>query len=118
MNEQAMVTDALNSINSSLKSLSDMIVQTENQELRQTLQQMRNEAETCQYELYTIAKSKNYYQPAQAASQDEIMTVKNFVNQTGQSMMGSQAGQQQGQQAGQQGQAQSQAQGMQANQMR
>lgn len=92
MQEQVMVTDALNSINAGLKSLGDMIAQTENQELRQTLQKFRNEGETCQYELYTIAKSKNYYQPAQKASQEEIMNVKNFVNQSSQSGMSGQAG--------------------------
>ncbi|WP_097014747.1 spore coat protein [Anaerocolumna aminovalerica] len=80
MQEQAMVTDALNSINNGIKSLSDMITQTDNQQLRQTLQQMRNQAETCQYELYTIAKSKNYYQPASQATQQEISDVKNTVN--------------------------------------
>jgi len=41
---------------------------------------MRNQAETCQYELYTIAKSKNYYQPASQATQQEISDVKNTVN--------------------------------------
>ena len=81
MQEQVMVSDALNSMNAGLKSISDMISQTENQQLRQTLQTMRNEAETCQYELFTIAKSKNYYQPAQKASQEEIMSVKNTVCQ-------------------------------------
>ncbi|GAA4299358.1 spore coat protein [Anaerocolumna aminovalerica] len=80
MQEQAMVTDALNSINNGIKSLSDMITQTDNQELRQTLQQMRNQSETCQYELYTIAKSKNYYQPAKQVSQQEIADVKNTIN--------------------------------------
>ncbi|MFU0828397.1 MAG: Spore coat protein [Lachnoclostridium sp.] len=95
MQEKVMVTDALNSINASLKSLSDMIAQTENQELRQTLQKFRNEGETCQYELYTIAKNKNYYQPAQKATQDQIMSVKNFINsQSGsaESVMGGQSG--------------------------
>lgn len=81
MQEQVMVSDALNSINSGLKSLGDMISQTENQELRQTLQRMRNEAETCQYELFTIAKSKNYYQPAPKATEQQIMNVKSFVSQ-------------------------------------
>jgi spore coat protein CotF len=91
MQEQVMVTDALNSINAGLKSLADMISQTDNQELRQTLQKFRNEGETCQYELYTLAKSKNYYQPSQKATQDEIMNVKNFVNsQGGQSAMSGQ----------------------------
>jgi spore coat protein CotF len=82
MQEQIMVSDALNSINAGLKSMGDMISQTENQELRQTLQKMRNEAETCQYELFTIAKSKNYYQPAQKATQEEITNVKNQVSQS------------------------------------
>ncbi|MGB8453354.1 MAG: spore coat protein, partial [Anaerocolumna sp.] len=90
MQEQVMVSDALNSINAGLKSLGDMIAQTENQELRQTLQKLRNDGETCQYELFTIAKSKNYYQPAQKATQDEIMNVKNFVNS--QSGMSGQSG--------------------------
>lgn len=82
MQEQVMVSDALNSINSGLKSLSDMISQTENQELRQTLQRMRNEAETCQYELFTIAKNKNYYQPAAKATQEQIMNVKSYVSRS------------------------------------
>lgn len=94
MKEQAMVTDALSSINSSLKGLSDMIAQTEDQELRQTFIQMRNSAETCQHELYTIAKSKNYYQPAAKATQEEIMSVKNLVDQNAQSMESGQASQQ------------------------
>ncbi len=80
MQEHAMVTDALNSINNGIKSLSDMITQTENQELRQTLQQMRNQSETCQYELFTIAKSKNYYQPARQVSQQEMADLKSTVN--------------------------------------
>ncbi|SHO51398.1 spore coat protein [Anaerocolumna xylanovorans] len=82
MQEQAMVTDALNSINAGLKSLGDMISQAEDQQLRQTLQQMRNDAETCQHELYTIAKSKNYYQPAQKATPEEIDTVRSFISQS------------------------------------
>lgn len=80
MQEQAMVTDALNAINNGIKSLSDMITQTENQQLRQTLQQMRNQTETCQYELFTIAKSKNYYQPARQVSHQEVEDLKNTVN--------------------------------------
>lgn len=86
MQEQAMVRDALNSMNAGLKSLGDMISQAEDQELRQTLMQMRNDAETCQHELYTIAKSKNYYQPAQKATPEEIDSLRSIVAQSGQSM--------------------------------
>ncbi|HWT74536.1 MAG TPA: spore coat protein [Mobilitalea sp.] len=84
MQEKAMVSDALNTINSGMKTYTDMIAQTENQQLRSALQQMRNEAEQSQYELYTIAKNKNYYQPAQQASQSEINSLKSiFVGSTG-----------------------------------
>ena len=79
MQEKAMVSDALNCINSGLKAYGEMITQTEHQQLRQTLQKMRNEAETCQYELFTIAKSKNYYEPAQMAKNEEINRVKDCI---------------------------------------
>ena len=80
MQEKAMVSDALNTINSGLKTYTDMISQTENQDLRSTLQQMRNETEKSQYELYTIAKNKNYYQPAGQASQNEINNLKSVYS--------------------------------------
>ena len=84
MQEKAMVSDALNTLNSGLKTYTDMISQTENQQLRSTLQQMRNEAEQSQYELYTLAKNKNYYQPPSQASQNEINTLKSvFSGSTG-----------------------------------
>lgn len=79
MQEKAMVSDALNCINSGLKAYEEMITQTEHQELRQTLQKMRNETETSQYELFTIAKSKNYYEPAQMAKNEEVDHVKSCI---------------------------------------
>lgn len=79
MQEKEMVNDALSSINSGLTSYASMIAQTENQELRSTLKQMRDQAEKSQYDLYTIAKNLGYYTPAQQASQDEIMKVKSEV---------------------------------------
>lgn len=79
MQEKTMVSDALSSINSGLKSYGDMISQTEHMQLRQTLQKLRNETETSQYELFTLAKSKNYYEPAQCASQDDIKSVKSAI---------------------------------------
>lgn len=82
MEEKVMVSDALNSINGGLTRYEEMITQTENQQLRQTLQQMRNETETCQYELFTIAKNKSYYQPAQKANEQEIMNVKSIITNT------------------------------------
>lgn len=82
MNEEAMVRDALNSINSGLKTYQDMISQTENQDFRMVLQQMRNETETSQYELYHLAKSKNYYHPAAQATAEAIDKVKTCCGTT------------------------------------
>lgn len=84
MQEKAMVSDALSTLNSGLKTYTDMISQTENQELRSMLQQMRNETEQSQYELYKIAKSKNYYTAPAMASQNEINSLKSiFSGSTG-----------------------------------
>lgn len=80
MEEKVMVSDALNSINGCLTRYGEMISQTENQQLRQTLQQMRNATETSQYELFTLAKNKDYYHPAAPAPQDQIMEVKSMVS--------------------------------------
>lgn len=80
MDEKVMVADALNGINGCLTRYEEMITQTENQNLRQTLQQIRNQAETSQYELFTIAKNKAYYEPAAKAKEEEIMQVRALVN--------------------------------------
>lgn len=82
MEEKVMVADALNGINGCLTRYEEMITQTENQQLRQQLQQVRNSTETCQYELFTIAKSKGYYEPAQPAKEEEIKNVMSLVHKT------------------------------------
>ncbi len=79
LQEKVMVADALNAMNSGLKSYADMITQTEHRQLRQTLQKLRNDAETSQYELFTLAKSKNYYEPAQCAGSEDIRKVKSAL---------------------------------------
>jgi spore coat protein CotF len=40
------------------------------------LQQLRNEAEQFQYQLFQIAEKKGYYNPAPPADQKSIQTVK------------------------------------------
>ncbi|WP_454051914.1 spore coat protein [Clostridium sp. Marseille-Q7071] len=76
MQEKDIMNDYLSMINSSLTGYANMIAQTDNQQLRQTLQQMRDSDEARQYKIYQAAKEKGYYKPAQAAKQDEISTVK------------------------------------------
>lgn len=80
MEEKVMVADALTGINGCLSKYGDMIAQTENQQLRQTLQQVRNSTETSQYELFTLAKNKAYYEPAAKATDEEMKQVKKLVS--------------------------------------
>ena len=44
--------------------------------LRQAIQQIRNNDESFQYELFKVAQSKGYYTPANEAQQAEIDKVK------------------------------------------
>lgn len=78
MEEKTMVADALEGINSELKKYADMIPQTENQELKQTLKQFRNAAEMSQEQIYTFARERQYYVPAAKATEDEVAHVRNL----------------------------------------
>ena len=49
--------------------------------LRQTFQQIRNNDESFQYELFKVAETKGYYKPAQKATSTEIETVKTELQQ-------------------------------------
>ena len=48
--------------------------------LRQTIQQIRDNDESFQYELFKIAQAKGYYTPVLEATEQEIQKVKNEVN--------------------------------------
>ena len=76
MNEKTMVVDTLTGINGELVRFGEMIPQTDNMELKQTLKQFRNACEQSQEELYKIAREKSYYVPAAKATQQEIDHVK------------------------------------------
>lgn len=80
MEEKYMVNDVLEGAKSELVKYQNMISETENIQLRQTLQQMRNNSESFQYEVFKIAQNKDYYIPAQAATPQEISKVKTELN--------------------------------------
>ena len=83
INEKTMVSDTLTGLNGELKMFGEMIPQTENQQLKTVLKQLRNNCELSQEELYQIAREKAYYVPAQKASEQEIEHVKGlFGSQT------------------------------------
>ena len=80
MNEKTMVADTLVGINGELKMFSEMIPQTEEPRLKQTLKDLRNKCEMSQEELYQIAREKSYYVPAAKATQAEIDHVKDLFS--------------------------------------
>ena len=80
LNEQTMVADTLAGINGELVRFSEMIPQSENKALKQTLKQMRNQCEMSQEELYEIARSKQYYIPVAMATDEEVAHVKSILN--------------------------------------
>ena len=81
MDEKTMVNDILDGVKSELKTYQGVIIETENMQLRQTIQQIRNNDESFQYELFKIAQAKGYYVPAQKATVTEINTVKTELEQ-------------------------------------
>ena len=81
MDEKTMVNDILGNVKSDLTAYQTAISETENMGLRQTFQQIRNNDESFQYELFKVAQSKGYYQPAQKATVTEINNVKTQLQQ-------------------------------------
>jgi len=81
MDEKTMVNDILAGVKSSLTAYQTAITETENMQLRQTFQQIRNSDESFQYELFKIAQTKGYYQPASKATVTEVSTVKSELEQ-------------------------------------
>ena len=81
MDEKTMVNDILSGVKSDLTAYQTAISESENMGLRQTFQQIRNNDESFQYELFKIAQAKGYYKPAQKASQTEVEPGKTELQQ-------------------------------------
>ena len=81
MDEKTMVNDILEAVKAELTTYQGVISETENIGLRQTVQQIRNNDESFQYELFKIAQTKGYYKPAAKATTTEINTVQSELQQ-------------------------------------
>ena len=81
MDEKTMVNDILGGVKADLTAYQTAIAESENMNLRQTFQQIRNSDESFQYELFKIAQTKGYYKPAQKATVTEINQVKTDLQQ-------------------------------------
>ena len=77
MDEKVMVNDILAGVKSDLTAYQTAISEAENMQLRQAFQQIRNNDESFQYELFKVAMANGYYTPVEQATQDEIKQVKN-----------------------------------------
>lgn len=76
MDEKTMVNDILDCIKSELTTYQGVISETENMQLRQAIQQIRNNDESFQFELFKVAQVKGYYKSAEQATQSEIQKVR------------------------------------------
>lgn len=79
MEEKYMVNDILECAKSSITTYSNAITEASDMNLRQTMQNLRNNTESFQYELFKLAESKGYYVPAEPAKQDEINKIKENI---------------------------------------
>ncbi|SFP97248.1 spore coat protein [Caldicoprobacter faecalis] len=76
MREKDMVNDVLSMLKSSITTYANIIAEAENPQFRQMVQQLRNNCETFQYDLFNVAKQKGYYQPAKQASPADIQEMR------------------------------------------
>ena len=77
MEEKCMVNDILESIKLELNSYQNAICNTQNLRMRQTLQQIRDNSETNEYEILKIAQIKGYYSEDEKISLKEINETRN-----------------------------------------
>ena len=75
--DKEMVNDYLAGLNASLTGYANIISQTNNADLRQTLIQLRNQDESRQRTLYSYALQKGFYKPAAPASAEVVQQLRN-----------------------------------------
>ena len=80
MQDKDMINDILSTLNSSITGYASVITQANNEQFRQTIQQIRNNCETSQFEVYKLAAQKGFYKPAAQADQSDIAQVKSQVS--------------------------------------
>ena len=81
MEEKTLVKDILDGIKLELINYQNAIFESENLELRQIFQMIRDENESFQYELLRIAQIKKYYKSAQKVTVTEMELVKSELQE-------------------------------------
>lgn len=88
MQEKDIVNDVLMMTKASMSEYEKAIGESSNQELRGTLQQLRNEAEQFQFDLSSRAEQLEYYTPAQDANSQDRQQIKSQLSQGGNNNQG------------------------------
>ena len=89
MHEKDIVLDVLSSSKAGLGAYAKFITECNNQNLRQTFQQMRDGDEKFQFDLYKIADQKGYYVPSPVASAQDATGIKSKLTQAATVQQGS-----------------------------
>ena len=76
MTERDMVLDILTGVKASIANYAKVITECCDLNLRQTFQQMRNNDEQFQYDLYKIAEKKGYYIKSPTEEQEDCHNIK------------------------------------------
>lgn len=79
MNEKNMVNDILENLKEKLISYQTAIIEAKNMQLRQNIEQIRNNEESFLYELYKAAEIKGYCISAPDATNTEVQAVKTEI---------------------------------------
>lgn len=80
MNEKISLNDTLSCLNSIINMCNYSIQQCNDENLRDTLIESRNNLENIQWDCYLVAKEKGYYVPAAPAGEADINEVKNSIS--------------------------------------
>lgn len=76
MTERDMVMDVLTGVKGCIATYAKCITESEDLNLRQTFQQMRDSAEKFQYDLYKIAEKKGYYITCPKETENQCQNIK------------------------------------------
>lgn len=79
MEEKTMINDIIKDLKFSINDYQNAICECENIGLRQTLQQIRNNEESLQYDLVKIANIKGYSNSSSKAETKEIEDLKRQI---------------------------------------
>ena len=79
MEEKLMVNDIIQDLKSNVKDYQEAICECDNIGLRQTIQQIRNNEESLQYDLVKIANIKGYSNPSAKVEIKEIDNLKKQI---------------------------------------